>query len=507
MKAKLRRRGLSKSRIQTGLRCKKALYLTVHHPELATPDNAELDRVQADGHAVGAAAWALYPDGTLIDGPWDDVPALLKKTSEAIQSGACTLYEAAFQVDGTLVRVDILHRTTKKASWQIIEVKQGGKAKETYKVDAAIQAHIVKDAGLAVGRVCILHLDTSVALTAKGVKPLFRLTDVTSEFRRRRAGIAKTIAMLRKLLSRKSAPKAELDRRCWTGGDYGYDCPFFDHCKRAARLPKLSVLDLRGIRNRWELLADGKVALNQVTEEDVGEQNARMIRAHLTKRPWIDRGAMRTLLQDWSQPVHTLDFETLQSALPKFIGTRPHEKVAFQFSGHVVGADGRATEVSYLHPDDSNPREALARALIRSYPKRGSIAAYNKGFEASQITALEKAFPKLAPALASIRERLVDPWDVLEASYYHPRFEFSYSLKTVAPVLLGKDGSYANLAIQGGDVVPSLYTEFTHPACLPRRKAEIMKNLLEYCSQDSRVTLEIVRWLFKQADMPAKRTR
>jgi hypothetical protein len=54
---------------------------------------------------------------------------------------------------------------------------------------------------------------------------------------------------------------------------------------------------------------------------------------------------MRQEMRTWQYPYHFIDFETSTVAIPFHAGMRPYEPVAFQFSHHVMQADGSVAHV------------------------------------------------------------------------------------------------------------------------------------------------------------------
>ena len=56
--------------------------------------------------------------------------------------------------------------------------------------------------------------------------------------------------------------------------------------------------------------------------------------------PHIDRDGLRDVMAKWTFPLHFIDFETMTAAVPFHRGLRPYETLAFQFSHHVLEADG-----------------------------------------------------------------------------------------------------------------------------------------------------------------------
>ena len=81
--------------------------------------------------------------------------------------------------------------------------------------------------------------------------------------------------------------------------------------------------------------------------------------------PFLVRDALRTAMGGWRFPLHFIDFETAQPALPFHVGHRPYQPILFQFSHHVASSDGavqHATE--YLQTEgDGAPSIEVARRL------------------------------------------------------------------------------------------------------------------------------------------------
>ena len=135
----------------------------------------------------------------------------------------------------------------------------------------------------------------------------------------------------------------------------------FDECwKQAfnleqAELSKGTILDIWNFRGKDKLFKDGRVKLTSVSKEDLNFKDEGELLT-TSERQWMivngippeeDKGnfwiAEKPLLNEirsWKFPYHFIDFETAAVALPFHIGMRPYEQVAFQFSHHVMYADG-----------------------------------------------------------------------------------------------------------------------------------------------------------------------
>lgn len=83
---------------------------------------------------------------------------------------------------------------------------------------------------------------------------------------------------------------------------------------------------------------------------------------------------------------------------------------------------------------------------------------------------------------------------MIEESVYHPEFLGSYSIKKVAPVLLGQDVSYDHLAVGDGMEAVCRYQEFIQLAYNDPLRANLRKDLVEYCKQDTLLMVRLHKW-------------
>ena len=75
-------------------------------------------------------------------------------------------------------------------------------------------------------------------------------------------------------------------------------------------------------------------------------------REHLYGNVYLDVDGLRQEMATWKYPLHMIDFETTAVALPYYIGMKPYEQVAFQFSHHIIYEDGRIEHAGqYLNED------------------------------------------------------------------------------------------------------------------------------------------------------------
>jgi len=140
----------------------------------------------------------------------------------------------------------------------------------------------------------------------------------------------------------------------------------------------------------------------------------------------------------------------------------------------------------------------LIPALLDACGEHGSIVAYFGKFEAERIQSLADFSPEHRDALLKLVDRIVDPLPVIRESVYDNAFNGSFSLKKVAPALLGDTHSYEGMLISNGNDTQRAFEELIS-AYTPENKKIILKNaMLEYCEKDTYVMVELVKWLYEQ---------
>lgn len=98
--------------------------------------------------------------------------------------------------------------------------------------------------------------------------------------------------------------------------------------------------------------------------------------------------------------------------------------------------------------------------------------------------------PLLANPLIAIENRLVDLQVIAAQRYYHPRQQGSWSIKQLLPAV-APDLHYGQLdGVKDGAMAMDAFREAIDPSTSPARKAQIERQLLDYCALD---TLAMVR--------------
>lgn len=231
-----------------------------------------------------------------------------------------------------------------------------------------------------------------------------------------------------------------------------------------------TVLDLWNFRGKQRLIEQGVLTLAQVQREDIGDFEDDSGEAGLSRkqRQWLqvggippdydhggfyfDAALVAAEMSGWRFPYHFIDFETSSVALPFHEGMRPYEPVAFQFSHHVMEADGsvrHAGEFLCVEPGQF-PNYEFARALKRELEAdEGSVFMWSH-HENTILTTIARQLAEdphppedaelLKRFLSSLTKdgsrAMVDLCKLAEKAFYHPDTKGSSSIKKVLPAMI-----------------------------------------------------------------------
>ncbi len=153
---------LTKSNYTSYLDCPIRLWLEKNRKELLPPIDAALEEIFAQGQEVDDFARQLFPGGVVISG-FNDSGWL--NTQKAITKGETILYQPSIvTADGLACRADIVVWNGQRREWDIFEVKSSTKVKDDHVFDVGFQRLCFERVGLRVGRVNVVHLDSTYVM-------------------------------------------------------------------------------------------------------------------------------------------------------------------------------------------------------------------------------------------------------------------------------------------------------------------------------------------------------
>ena len=481
---------LSKSKYLNGLQCKKLIWYIYNEPK-AIPDPDEAKQAIFDqGHLVGEHAKKLFPKGVEVDhsGSFEEG---LESTKELI-SKRVPIFEAALTYKNCYARADILEPVGKD-KWNLIEVKSSTELKDVNYDDIGFQYYVYTGAGLKIDKCYLMCIDNTYV--RKGdIDPnkLFKKIDVTEEIKKTYSKtIENNVADMVKAIASKTFIEIGIGAHC----SDPYDCPLIEKCR--SFLPERNVFLLyRNNKLPMALIQDGIYELAKIPKKyELTEKNQIQVDCEKTGKPYIDKKKIKEFLATIQYPAYYMDFETYYPAIPMFDGSRPYEQIPFQFSMHMVKEKGAKPEhFSFLADGTNDPRSEFMAKLKEVMGTKGSVIAYNAGFEMNILRKCAEALPKYKKWVESMEERIIDLLKPFrDFAYYHPKQDGSCSIKDVLPVLTDK--SYDDMEIGDGGTASAEYFRVTYTED-NKDKAKVRKLLEEYCGLDTMGMVDIVERLY-----------
>jgi Domain of unknown function(DUF2779) len=477
---------LSKTRYMNGLQCAKLLWLVCNDREKVPEPDAATLHIFDQGHLVGELAKKLYPGGVNI--PHEDFRENLKRTRESLGQRR-PLFEPGFMTGGIFSRLDILNPVGLDA-WDIIEVKSSTIVKEENYDDVSFQKLCVEKCGLTINKCYLAHINNQYIRNGEiDPEQLFVVEDITAAVEEASRGIDERIQPMLETISLLACPDLSVGSHCRSP----YECSV-TYCWEA--LPENNIFCLYyGGKKCFELLEAGIYQIKDIPANYKLNRTQQIQKeCDLRGMHHIEKQAIKDFLATLQSPVHYLDFETVNPAVPLWDGTRPYQQVPFQFSLHVTGDSGDTRHYSFLAEGTNDPRPEFLRHLNESIGNYGSIVTYNQSFEKGIIDALSAAFPEYQIWLDSLQDRIIDLITPFKGfSYYNPVQNGSASLKSVLPALTGK--SYEGMPINEGGAASRAYLDMTFGDVTPEQKQQIRIDLEQYCGLDTEAMVWIVQKL------------
>ena len=478
---------LTKTHLLAAVQCPRRAWLTIRDPARATPPEASQTALRDAGRSVGRLAHALFPGAVRVEE--SDFTAARARTAALVADPRVpAILEAAVEHDGIAIRADILERLPGGA-FGLREVKSGTRVRDVHLDDLAIQRHVLVGAGFPIASVELIHVDPDYVRGEGAIEwpRLFVRRDVAADVDARTPEIAPRARAVRDALTHPDAPAIEPSPHCASP----YRCEFWEHCTQEK--PADWILHFGRIRPlQWTALREaGTTRLAELQDTDEVPIVLRRARDAVASGRGIAAPGLADALAALGPPTEYLDFETVSAALPPYPGTRPYERVPFQWSVHRLDASGTLTHFDHLADGRSDPRRAFAETLlVRTAGRTDPILVYSD-FESDVLHEVALALPDLAPALEELRARLRDLLPIIRMHVYHPDFRGSFSLKRVAPALvpgfgytdLGEIHNGAEATVQLARIIAGDYAADA--------EQRLRAALLAYCARDTEALVRV----------------
>ena len=486
---------LKKSTFLSGMHCERRMWWEINDKGCEELQIDLATRLLFDqGNEVGELAREQFPGGVLIRRDNGNFVSSFKNSRDALADpGIAVIYEAGFVARETMIFADILVRTA--GGFTLIEVKQGTSVTEEHKYDLALQAVILRDAGVPVTRFELMHLNRECKFP--DLSNLFVRDDLTKEVEELIPSVELALDHLLPVAKRKNVPPAELGARCTRPRE----CAFIARCWPTVDADHIRYL-YRLNKDKAVTFEKGGIARIQDLPDDLqlGAIPARQRRCLREGEILVEKEALVDALFSIVHPVAHIDFETVMFAIPRWEGCRPYDNIPVQMSAHVVDAQGNTTHHSWIARDSGDPRPGIGPAIVKACEGVSTVTAYNASFEKRCIQLVAEVCPDIAPRLREIAEGIVDLLPMVRDNLYHREFRGSFSLKRVLPALV-PDLSYDGLDIAEGETASATLMTmlYRQNAMTADERAKTEQALLAYCERDTEAMIALTRKLVQLA--------
>lgn len=415
-----------------------------------------------------------------------DPEAVMEATWDLINEGtACPLFEASFEYEDVLIRADVL---ILKPEVRLVEVKSATSLKRHHLEDCAVQVWVIEGLGLPLRTIEVALVDTSFIYPGGNqYYGLLKYEEISHAVREVEPHIAGWVREFHEILAG-DLPAISTGSHCFKP----HECPFYAYCSLDD--PDYPVKWLPG-RTIKERLREANIdEMTHVPEEWLtSPRDKRVWRATINGKPELVPQAGE-ILRALAFPRFYLDFETIQPAIPQWAGTKPYQRIPFQWSCHIEHAPGEISQREFLEDSGDLPMRAFAESLLAAIGTSGPILVYSS-YERTVLADLIKMFPDYADSLQAISDRLVDLLAICRNHYYHPDMKGSWSIKAVLPTV-APDLDYQSLGdVADGESAQRAYAEMIDQATPESRRAELKEGLLAYCRMDTIAMVRLAHFL------------
>lgn len=476
---------LSKSDYMLYLRHPAWLWIKKHAKHLLPPVDASLQARFDEGHAFEPYAEALFTDLVRLGfSDFESYRALPSLTLETWQNGARAVAQGRYE-DGPITCIsDVVSRDGD--GFVLTEIKSSTSVKPEHTFDLSFQRVVLEAAGYPITRCEVAHVDRTYVRNGE-IEPmnLVSISDITEEVAGQVENTKARISQALEVASSGTMPDPGPERaRLKSYGDWleirEKLNPPLDH-------DSIHNLPFMNAEKASELIAAGITSIDDIDDTSVlSKSTRRYLSARAKGGRTVEKDALDSFLGEITYPVYYFDYETSQSLLPPWNGTRPYQQVPFQYSLHIQREpSGEFQHREYLHRDEGNPMPALLARLREDIGDVGSVLVWYEAFEKTRNNEMAAAFPEYADFLNNLNARVIDLMKPFSDEVINdPAFEGSASIKKVLPALL-PELSYADLDIQEGASAARLWKEvtLTNPEAPHREK--VYADLVEYCTRDT----------------------
>lgn len=371
----------------------------------------------------------------------------------------------------------------------IYEVKSSTKIEKEHEYDLLFQYYVSSKVS-DIEKIFIVYLNKEYTKVGDiNLEELFVVEDMT-DFVKENLHLVEGLIEEALLVQKLESPKGL--KECYKPKD----CPCINLCHPI--LPEYSIYDIamanektkeklreQGILDIKDVPYDFKLSAKQKKQIEVAKQD----------RVYADKEMIKNYLSALSYPIHFLDYETYSWAVPRYENHKVYQFVVFQYSLHILHADGSMVHKEFLSTTKEDPLKEILENMKKDIEEKGSILVWNKSFEMGCNKEMARIFPEEQEYIQKINSRIYDLGDIFSKQMYiDPKFKGSWSIKNVLPVLV-PSLSYKDLDVQNGTQAMVGWEKIVYGNLSEKEKSELYNSLLEYCKLDTLAMYEIYKFL------------
>lgn len=407
-------------------------------------------------------------------------------------------------VGGLQVKADIFIESPKGN--QLIEVKsvsgireKKGQLKERLKLDLAFQKYVFERAGIPIAHAAFVYVNRDYVYPGGTiqVEDFLKIEEVTEEINAAIPELLPSIEAAQKLMHQKEVPYWDEQSFCGDKLNCSFVRHFYEH-----RIPAFSIFQLPNLqgKRRSNLLEAGIWDVMEIADNyPLTEKQQLHRQAVQSGQVQINPGAIQQMLGQLRYPLYFLDYEAINPAVPIAQGTSPYRHITFQYSLHIIEAEGQAPiHKDYLANQQEFPSKGLVESLARDIKRdQGTVIVWNQTFEKKRNEDLAERFPDYADFFYQVNERVFDLMFVFsKAHYVHHGFGGSASIKRVLPIL-APELDYQQLDISQGMQAAVMWMQSFSDQYTDAARQKVRKDLKAYCKMDTWAMLRIWEELCK----------
>jgi len=482
-----------------------ALWLRIHRPDLYNPQTDQARNILSQqGQEIDLLARKLFPDAVEVQGynerGWQNTRRLMRK-------GVKALIQPTIMSGRLSNKADIMTYNDNTGSWNIHEVKSSTRTQEHHLVDLAFQRVCAEEAGLAIGKTFLIHVNHAYVKQGE-IEPfgIFDSEDVTDAVKNMIPQVQREIRRALSVMEWSKKPGVHLLHHCKDPRTCAY-LPYYmnvipdDEIKPL--LEKIADERIRALLERGLLLT--RQVPTQILE-NLGEINLPSTRSPIgeaaEKGIRLNIRAIRDQLNYIIYPVHVLNINTHFNAIPLFDGYRPYQHIPYQFSVlRLKSPDSLPEKIDFLAQEFEDPTQDLIMALRKAVGDKGSLIIWNKDVFAKRILDLARSHPNYVIFLHSLKQRVFDEQILFKKRFItHPAFKSNTSPQTILSVIKSSQ-RLETRGIKDAISASGAWRMMITPGLDVITKAELKNELEQFSLISAKCLLKILEYFYMVSDL------